>query len=175
MQPTSQCSSRLLRVQPETNRSGSRFSCAILGDQFSLSELQLPHSLLGSVSRKQEVPALLIFVEELQSIGAGKNFCPFPAGMKHREVMWKAPDHTAGKRSRLSRRSLQRASILALPGLEEAACRLLTQAEERKAERLISAGWNRRGSVRVGCRGEAGGRGELKMLHKEGVGREGPF
>lgn len=161
-------------IQPETNRSESRFSCAILGNRFNLSELQLPCRLLGSVSRMQEIPALLILQEELLNIGAGKNLPRFPAGMKHREMMWKAPDRTARRRTRLSRRSLQRVSILALLGLEEAACPL-ADSGRRQAERLISAGWNRRGSVRVGCRGEAGGRGESRMLHKEGVGREGPL
>lgn len=38
----------------------AKSSCAISENHFNLSELQLPHSLLGSVSRKQEIPALLI-------------------------------------------------------------------------------------------------------------------
>lgn len=53
-----------------------------------------------------------------------------------------------------------------LSGWDEAAW-LCAESGQREAELLVPACWDKKGSVRAGCRGEAGGRGRLRMLHKE--------
>lgn len=74
--------------------------CAVSGNHFNLSELQLPHRLLGSVSIKQEIPALLILQgrEESEHRGWQK-----PSSLSSRNEAQRydvtAPGYTVRKRT----------------------------------------------------------------------------